>query len=183
MGISNMGPWGKFKPHQYFGKQDNVHRKTKSMTIFGIISPGQVWAYVWSEIINLIEMQFLSVTGFCSIIWWDREKWLSKTDIQVVKNPAFHFSYYGWINQNSHQLSSLVEIHWCTQCLTKLYNWTIEIPVFSVLSFVSSLLTYAHFIFQLLGSDATCFGSEVSTVDPKHKTLELRTTNVSTRED
>jgi len=31
----------------------------------------------------------------------------------------------------------------------------------------------------MLSTDATCFGSEVSLVDPKSKTLELRTTNVS----
>ena len=31
----------------------------------------------------------------------------------------------------------------------------------------------------MLGTDATCFGSEISTVDPAQKTLELKTTNVS----
>lgn len=34
------------------------------------------------------------------------------------------------------------------------------------------------FLFQMLGTDATCFGSEISTVDPNQKTLELKTTNV-----
>ncbi|KAF6019780.1 SLMO2 [Bugula neritina] len=39
-----------------------------------------------------------------------------------------------------------------------------------------SLPSWVH---TMLGTDATCFGSEVSLVDPKSKTLELRTTNLT----
>jgi len=39
--------------------------------------------------------------------------------------------------------------------------------------------TWVH---GILGSDATCYGSEVSTVDPKQKSLELKTTNLTLNE-